>query len=205
MNFKYFILFSLFTFFINCEEKKSEKKVIFSTILVEVLGPKDKGIFDSANVPENLKDEVRKITKFNYFDTGTLGKIDSISYFEEDNPFFEFEKLKNKANIKELYQLTFNKNIPVSLYSSIAISKKIPKLTSIFYSRILNIEKKVYSQNGCLVGDLHPSEIFYNEYLKNIDEKEEKTDQLLEILDSIYNSLRFESSIKTSFISKKFS
>jgi len=151
--------------------------------LVEIMSSKEKGVFDSINVPSNLKEEVRKISVSNYFDTGVIGNQNpNIEYI---TPFSEFEKLKKKANIKELYQLTFNKNLAVCLYSYITVAEKIPKLTPIFYSRLLNIKKQIYSQNGCLIGDLYPSEIFYNEYSGKVDEKNEETDLILKKLDSI--------------------
>ncbi len=167
--------------FFSC--KKEKEAYLSSDQLVEVLGPKEKGVFDSINVPLNIKDEVKSISSLNYFDTGVIGKgnpdIESVS------PFSEFEKLKIKADIKELYRLTFNKNLAVSLYSSIAVAEKIPNLTPVFYSRLLNVKQKIYSKNGCLVGDLNPSEIFYNEYLRKVDENQERTDLILQKLDSI--------------------
>ena len=167
--------------FFSC--KKEKEAYLSSDQLVEVLGPKEKGVFDSINVPLNIKEEVKSISSLNYFDTGVIGKgnpdIESVS------PFSEFEKLKMKADIKELYRLTFNKNLAVSLYSYIAVAEKIPNLTPVFYSRLLNVKQKIYSENGCLVGDLNPSEIFYNEYLRKVDENQERTDLILQKLDSI--------------------
>ena len=167
--------------FFSC--KKEKEAYLSSDQLVEVLEPKEKGVFDSINVPLNIKEEVKSISSLNYFDTGVIGKgnpdIESVS------PFSEFEKLKMKADIKELYRLTFNKNLAVSLYSYIAVAEKIPNLTPVFYSRLLNVKQKIYSKNGCLVGDLNSSEIFYNEYLRKVDENQERTDLILQKLDSI--------------------
>lgn len=174
-------LLILFIFF-NCK-KEDRKSDLYSTELVEVLGPKEKGLYDSINVPANLKDEVKKISSFNYFDTGVLGHQNP--NIEYATPFSEFEKLKKKATIKEIYQLTFNKNPVVSLYSYIEVADCIPKLTPLFYSRLLNLKKEVYSQNGCIIGDLLPSQIFYDEYLKNINEDKQTTDLILQKLDSI--------------------
>ncbi len=168
--------------FFNCN-KEDRKKDLYSKELVEVLGPKEKGLFDSLNVPPNLIDEVKKISSFNYFDTGVIGHQNPNTKYA--TPSSEFEKLKKKANIKELYQLTFNKNLAISLYSYIAVSEKIPKFIPVFYSRLLNIDKQIYSENGCIVGDLYPSEIFYNEYLGKVGENKEKTDLILQKLDSI--------------------
>lgn len=172
---------SIILIFFSC--KKEKEAYLSSDQLVEVLGPKEKGVFDSINVPLNIKEEVKSISSLNYFDTGVIGKgnpdIESVS------PFSEFEKLKMKADIKELYRLTFNKNLAVSLYSYIAVAEKIPNLTPVFYSRLLNVKQKIYSKNGCLVGDLNPSEIFYNEYLRKVDENQERTDLILQKLDSI--------------------
>lgn len=168
--------------FFNCK-KEDRKKNPYSTDLVEILDSKEKGIFDSINVSSNLKDEVRKISLFNYFDTGVIGHQNS--NIKHVTPFSEFQKLKQKATIKEIYQLTFNKNLVVSLYSYQAVAEKIPELTPVFYSQLLNIKKEIYSENGCLVGDLYPSEIFYNEYLKSIDENHTTTDLILRKLDSI--------------------
>ncbi|WP_313267358.1 hypothetical protein [Epilithonimonas vandammei] len=172
---------SIILIFFSC--KKEKEAYLSSDQLVEVLGPKEKGVFDSINVPLNIKEEVKSISSLNYFDTGVIGKgnpdIESVS------PFSEFEKLKIKADIKELYRLTFNKNLAVSLYSSIAVAEKIPNLAPVFYSRLLNVKQKIYSENGCLVGDLNPSEIFYNEYLRKVDENQERTDLILQKLDSI--------------------
>ena len=151
--------------------------------LVEVFGPKEKGIFDSLKVPNHLKNEVKSISNLNYFDSGVIGNENPDIKFA--TPYSEFEKLKQKANIKEIYQLTFNKNTVVSLYSYIAIAEKIPQLTPIFYSRLLNVNKEIYSENGCIVGNLKPSEIFYNEYLKEVDEQSEGKDLILKKLDSI--------------------
>lgn len=169
--------------FLSCKENKNGQKDKYSADFVEVLGPKGKGIFDSVNVPNHLKNEIKGISKLNYFDSGVEGK--KFSYNEEISPFTEFLKLKSKANIKELYQLTFNKNQVVSLYSYIAVAERIPELNPIFYSRLLNIKDKIYSENGCLVGELHPSEIFYNEYLNQVDEDQTKDDKTLRKLDSI--------------------
>lgn len=167
--------------FFSC--KKEKEAYLSSDQLVEVLGQKEKGVFDSISVPLNIKEEVKSISSLNYFDTGVIGKgnpdIESVS------PFSEFEKLKMKADIKELYRLTFNKNLAVSLYSYIAVAEKIPNLTPVFYSRLLNVKQKIYSKNGCLVGDLNSSEIFYNEYLRKVDENQERTDLILQKLDSI--------------------
>lgn len=172
---------SIILIFFSC--KKEKEAYLSSDQLVEVLGPKEKGVFDSISVPLNIKEEVKSISSLNYFDTGVIGKgnpdIESVS------PFSEFEKLKMKADIKELYRLTFNKNLAVSLYSYIAVAEKIPNLTPVFYSRLLNVKQKIYSKNGCLVGDLNPSEIFYNEYLRKVDENQERTDLILQKLDSI--------------------
>ena len=166
-----FYLFILALIFFNCKENEKTQKDLYSANLVEVLGPKEKGIFDSLKVPNHLRKEVKNISNLNYFDSGVIGKEDpNIKYA---TPFSEFEKLKKKGHIKEIYQLTFNKNTVVSLYSYIDIAKKIPELTPIFYSRLLSIKKEIYSENGCLVGNLYPSEIFYNEYLKKVDEKSE--------------------------------
>lgn len=180
---KIFLNFLLILFiFFNCK-KEDRKKDLYSTELIEVLGPKDKGLYDSIDVPENIKDEVKKISSFNYFDTGVLGLQNSNNEFA--TPFSEFEKLKKKATIKEIYQLTFNKNLVVSLYSYISVAESIPELTPLFYSRLLNLKKEIYSQNGCIIGDLPPSQIFYDEYLKNINEDTQATDLILRKLDSI--------------------
>lgn len=51
--------------------------------------------------------------------------------------------------------------------------------------RLLNVKRKLYSENACLIGDLQSSEIYYNEYLKKVDEGVVKTDKVLNKLDSI--------------------
>lgn len=183
MKFLQFLLLLFFTFLLNCKKEVPAVENSYSTNLIEVLGPKEKGIFDSINVPLSVKNEVRNISNFNYYESGIRAYDNPTA--NNDGPFSEFLKLKKKASLKELYQLTFNKNIPVSLYASIAVSEKIPKLKPVFYTRILNTDKKVYSEDGCLIGDLHPSEIFYNEYLINLDENLLNQDPLLKILDSI--------------------
>ncbi len=183
MKFYPFVLILIFTFLLNCQEEGKEEDKSYSADLIEVLGPKEKGVFDSLNVPDSLKNEVRNISNFNYYESGV--RADDSPLAHNDGPFSEFLKLKNKAKLKELYQLTFNKNIPVSLYSSIAVSQRIPKLIPVFYSRILNTDEKVYSENGCLVGDLHPSEIFYNEYFSKFEENLASQDPMIKILDSI--------------------
>ena len=174
-------LFVLIIFF-NCK-KEDIKKESYVTDLLKVVGPKGKAIFDSFNVPPNLKDDVKKISALNYFDTGANRHQNPDT--ELATPFFEFEKLKKKATLQELYQLTFNKNNVVSLYSYLAVAKSIPSLTPIFYLRLLNVKKEIYSQNGCIVGDLHPSQIFYDDYLKNTNEGNEAKDLILTKLDSI--------------------
>lgn len=181
MRISLIFLLLLFIFF-NCK-KEDRKRDLYSTELVEVLGPKEKGLYDSLNVPANLRDEVKKISSFNYFDTGVLGHQNP--NIEYATPFSEFEKLKKKATIKEIYQLTFNKNPVVSLYSYIDVAESIPKLTPLFYSRLLNLKKEIYSQNGCIIGDLPPSQIFYDEYLKNVNEDKQAKDLILRKLDSI--------------------
>lgn len=178
----YLIFLLLLFIFFNCK-KEDRKRDLYSTELVEVLGPKEKGLYDSLNVPANLRDEVKKISSFNYFDTGVLGHQNP--NIEYATPFSEFEKLKKKATIKEIYQLTFNKNPVVSLYSYIEVANRIPKLTPLFYSRLLNLKKEIYSQNGCIIGDLPPSQIFYDEYLKNVNEDKQAKDLILRKLDSI--------------------
>ncbi|MBV6881546.1 hypothetical protein NG800_016385 [Epilithonimonas ginsengisoli] len=181
MRISLIFLLLLFIFF-NCK-KEDRKSDLYSTELVEVLGPKEKGLYDSLNVPANLRDEVKKISSFNYFDTGVLGHQNP--NIEYATPFSEFEKLKKKATIKEIYQLTFNKNPVVTLYSYIEVADRIPKLTPLFYSRLLNLKKEIYSQNGCIIGDLPPSQIFYDEYLKNVNEDKQAKDLILRKLDSI--------------------
>lgn len=183
MKFLQFLLLLIFTCLLNCKKEVPAEENSYSTDLIDVLGPKEKAIFDSINVPLSVKNEVRNISNFNYYESGIRAHDDPTA--NNDSPFSEFLKLKKKANLKELYRLTFNQNIPVSLYSSIAVAEKIPKLTPVFYTRILNIDKKVYSEDGCLFGDLHPSEIFYNEYLINLDENLLNQDPLLKTLDSI--------------------
>ncbi len=178
-----YLFILLFLIFFNCKEKEKTQKDLRSENLVEVLGPKEKGIFDSLKVPNHLKKEVKSISNLNYFDSGVIGQENpDIKYA---TPFSEFEKLKKKASIKEIYQLTFNNNTVVSLYSYTAVAEKIPKLNPIFYSRLLNIQKEIYSKNGCIVGNLKPSEIFYDEYLKNVDEISEGKDLILRKLDSV--------------------
>ena len=119
MKFHPFVLILIFTFLLNCQEEGKEEENLYSADLIEVLGPKEKGVFDSLNVPDSLKNEVRNISNFNYYESGVRAHDNPLAH--NDGPFSEFLKLKNKAKLKELYQLTFNKNIPVSLYSSIVI------------------------------------------------------------------------------------
>ena len=170
------------TIFFNCG-KEDRKKHLNSTEISEVLGPKEKGVFDSVNVPANLKIEIKKISLLNYFQTGESPSQNSDDH--DSTPFYEFEKVKKKASYKELYQLTSNKNHVVSLYSYLAVAESTPLLTPIFYSRLLNVKRKLYSENACLIGDLQSSEIYYNEYLKKVDEDVVKTDKVLNKLDSI--------------------
>lgn len=94
-----------------------------------------------------------------------------------------FEKLKEKADIPTLLQLTENKNPVVSCYASWAlIDKEYSDLATIF-TKYLNSNKSVATFSGCIKSEDNLSSEFYHRLWNKTTDK--KTNQTLVILDSL--------------------
>ncbi len=173
------ILFSFFIAFILIGCKK-EKEVKYSTDLVDVLGPKEKPVFDTVNVPLNLREIVAEISEINTYETGVLAKGQEVSV-----NFSNYEKLKKLATERELLNLTRNKNLVVALYAANALAEKNYIHIDQVFSRLINLNQPAYTQDGCLVGDMNVSIPFYTKYLFGLEKTEIPTDLNLKKFDRI--------------------
>lgn len=172
----------LFVFFLTgC---KKEKEVKYSSDLIDVLGPKGKPVFDTLNIPQNLIKVVAEISEVNTYETGVLAKGQEVS-----TNFENFEKLKKLATEKDLVNLTRNKNLVVALYAANALAEKKYVHIDEVFNRLINSNAKVYTQNGCIVGDLNISIPFYTKYLFSLEKTEVPMDINLKKFDRmiLYN------------------
>lgn len=201
-------MFKLFTisyaFFIICIlfGCQQEKEVEYEVNLIDVLGPKGKPIFDTINVPKKLKKLVREISELNIYETGVLGKGQEVS-----PNFNNYETLKKVANDEELLKLTNNKNLVVSLYAANALAEKnYPQIDKIF-NRLIKTSKTVYTQNGCLVGDMNTSIPFYTKYLFSLENINIPSDGNLKKFDSIilFNDYSDNELIRYAFNNRLYS
>ena len=166
------LIFSLF----GC--KKEEKTDYVD--LIEVLDNSKDAVFDTLSVPEYLIPIVKQISGINTYETGVLGKGVT------ESPNFEnFKKLNKLASEDELLSLLNNKNKTVAVYASIGILDKKPELIDKIFLSFLNMKTKIHTQNGCIIGDQNLAEPLYRKYLYSLDDKAQRSDRMLQKLDSI--------------------
>lgn len=121
---------------------------------------------------------VRKIAKINEVQSEHVGFVGQPS-----ENYQNFKKLKEKADIQTLLQLTENKNPVVSCYASWGlIDKEYSDLAAIF-SKYLNSDKSVATFSGCIKSEDNLSSEFYHRFWNKITDK--KTNQTLIKLDSL--------------------
>lgn len=127
---------------------------------------------------QSVDNIVRKITDVNevqYEHVGIAG--------QPSENYQNFEKLKEKADIPTLIQLTENKNPVVSCCASWAlIDKGYSDLAAIF-SKYLNSDKSVATFSGCIKSEDNLSSEFYHRFWNKTTDK--KTNQILVQLDSL--------------------
>jgi hypothetical protein len=127
---------------------------------------------------QSLDNIVRKIADLNevqYEHVGIAG--------QPSENYQNFEKLKEKADIPTLLELTENKNPVVSCYASWAlIDKEYSDLATIF-SKYLNSDKSVATFSGCIKSEDNLSSEFYHRFWNKTTDK--RTNQTLVKLDSL--------------------
>lgn len=174
--YRVFIIAVSFIVLFNC---KKEKGAGYSD-LIEVLDDAKDAVFDTIKVPQHLRKTVTKISAINIYENGILAKGE-----QRSANFENFLKLKEIASKDELLSLLDNDNKTVSVYASIALVEKKPKLVDQIFQKFLHVKTKVHTQYGCIVGDQNPAEPLYRKYTSSLTLNEIRDDVMLKKLDSL--------------------
>lgn len=124
---------------------------------------------------DNIVRKIAEVNEIQYEHVGITG--------QPSENYQNFKKLKEKADIPTLLQLTESKNPVVACYASWAlIDKQYSDLATIF-SKYLNSDKSVATFSGCIKSENNLSSEFYHRFWNKT--KDKRTNQKLIKLDSL--------------------
>lgn len=113
---------------------------------------------------------VREIAEINEVQSESIGIAG-----EPSENYRNFEKLKEKADIPTLIELTENESPVVSCYAGWALIDKEYADSATIFSRYLNSDKSVTTLNACAVPENNLSSEFYHRFWNNVTDKRANT------------------------------
>lgn len=174
------ILCAIFIISLSSCNKKEEKNPVISDLLIDDFDFTKDAVFDTLNVPQHLRKVVKNISTVNVYETGVQGKGPAV-YTNFEN----FKKLSASASEKELLALTDNKNNTVAVYAAVGLLDKNKQYTVSVFQKMLRRKGIVHIEDGCLLGDDHPTEPIYWKHYYQLKQEELKSDSDLKQLDSL--------------------
>lgn len=180
MNFTRIFTVSFIVLFLSCQ-KKEEKKPVVSEQLIDVFDFTKGAVFDTVNVPSQLRKIITDISSLNIYETEQGGK----GAVETPANFKNFRKLYDAASDQELLALTNNKNNAVAVYAAVGLLEKNKRYTLPVFQKLLTRKGKVHIQDGCIISEDHPAEpVYWKQYYK-LKPEALKSDATLKQLDSM--------------------
>ena len=134
-------------------------------------------VFGQVNDLRTIVDKIAEINELQHEHVGYAGA--------ESENYKNFEQLKDVASVKELVQLTDNKNATVACYAGWALADKTYLDLATILNKFIMNDKQVATFSGCIKSQDNISSILYHRYWNNVDETQKSSDIILIKLDSI--------------------